>query len=193
MGAGPGLLRDVMATWRFHTPTRAGSGPMSSVQCPVSSVQVDRASGLSGPGPGQVRGLPERCVPGSLTSTTACQGLLPNEPHAVMGGSGGLGGGNRAGDDGEPAVCIGLPIYRIILNPATQSGPRPCRVSNLDAKPMTPPSTGLAGGMQQIGQRSVKKAGLRDTSNKRGDIGRDGVPSINSGKSNADGESGTES
>lgn len=114
-----------------------------------SSVQVGRfVQSRSSPRPSG-----QRCVPGRLTSTTACQGLLSNEPRAVMGG-GGLGGGNGAGDDGGPVVYIGLSI-EYPSNPATQSGPRPCRVWNLDAKPMTPPSTGLAGGMQQIGERSV--------------------------------------
>lgn len=47
-----------------------------------SSVQVGRfVQSRSSPRPSG-----QRCVPGRLTSTTACQGLLSNEPRAVMGG-----------------------------------------------------------------------------------------------------------
>lgn len=58
-----------------------------------SSVQVGRfVQSRSSPRPSG-----QRCVPGSLTSTTACQGLLSNEPRAVMGGGGRTGWWERCG------------------------------------------------------------------------------------------------
>lgn len=118
--------------------------PMSKSSVPVGRFVQARSS---------PRPSGQRCVPGSLTSTTACQGLRSNEPRAVMGGGDWVVGTVRVTTAG--LSCISGYLSNYPSNPATQSGPRPCRVRNLDAKPMTPPSTGLAGGMQQIGERRV--------------------------------------